>query len=1015
MDWPVLNNQTEASLHEKAAQLARNFTPEWRFDPAHPDAGTAVLMLFSRMMAGNLRRMNRVPERNYVSYLNLLGIGRIPATPATAYVHFAPVDGVPGPVAIQAGTRLLALPTGEFPDEIPFTTDSVLSVVNATLQVMVVAHGERDTISLIHPGEQGVLSQPLTLLRPDADNLQSHAIYIEHAKLFRAEGTIRVTLLLEREARQRLMPETLGMLADPRRVQWTYYTNDGWQPFDTVRVDENQLILDKQSQGPLLETEVNGHTGMWIRGSVFQGAIHDVIEGIHPLTIDRVDIKTESLTLDHAHGLPPDQVFANDVEVESEGFHPFGTYFNTFNTCYISQSEAFSKPGAEVSLQFTLQCVPTAYGLDNTPDIRWRFIMRESEFKKHVIPELSVHEALYEYWNGRGWVRLDVSPGASTMFSIADERLTQITFVCPDDLEITDVNGHSNYWIRLRIGRMDNNYAAHCIYHSPHLHDLRLHYQYRAHGRAPSHLLAFNNLEWVDVTPVPGSGPSTDPWFVSMGRQGLQLICGIDGVLEGGPVGLYLAGKNPGGKSPFSTVDWTYLDEQNSERIWLGLGTSDDTGRFAKSGVVRFLCPKPVQSLPWLGRKLRWIRCRLWVPDSVDTGWSLERALFNVVACTQRTYVEDEMPSVISSAGTWSATLMHAGILTQSVWVDETGQLSSDELHQLEADSKLDVLRDVNNEIMRVWVVWESVPNFSSSASHHRHYVVDRVSGSLLFGDGQQGRVLPGVDPVIRVSYAHGGGELGNVDKGRINATVTAIPFMNQISNPDPAFGGTDAETWEETLRRGPNRVSHRDRATTAEDWERLALESSSQIARVKCFPNRNQRMGKVPGYVTLTLLTKDRKVDTFLNVRKRLLGRLQASVPSVLTVGDRLQIIPPAFIHIGIHVHLVLERMDDLIHVEGAVRRRLNDYFDIDHGNHHGRGWQIGEQYHHSPLYGYLKSIPGISFIERMDPTIMVDDGQLIRELVLDDLRTVRNGIVVSGTHQLSARIEMRRAGADA
>jgi hypothetical protein len=66
-------DQLRAAVLQRAAQLV----PEWQAtDPA--DVGTALTAIFAHDLELLLERLNRVPEKNLLAFLDMLGVGLLP-------------------------------------------------------------------------------------------------------------------------------------------------------------------------------------------------------------------------------------------------------------------------------------------------------------------------------------------------------------------------------------------------------------------------------------------------------------------------------------------------------------------------------------------------------------------------------------------------------------------------------------------------------------------------------------------------------------------------------------------------------------------------------------------------------------------------------------------------------------------------------------------------------------------------------------------------------------------------
>ena len=90
---PVLDDRSYDQIVADARQLIPHYAPDWtNLNPSDP--GITLLELFAWMTEMLLFRLNRVPELNYVKFLQLLGIELEPAQPAATELTFTLVSPV---------------------------------------------------------------------------------------------------------------------------------------------------------------------------------------------------------------------------------------------------------------------------------------------------------------------------------------------------------------------------------------------------------------------------------------------------------------------------------------------------------------------------------------------------------------------------------------------------------------------------------------------------------------------------------------------------------------------------------------------------------------------------------------------------------------------------------------------------------------------------------------------------------------------------------------------------------
>ncbi|WP_214102581.1 putative baseplate assembly protein [Acrocarpospora catenulata] len=130
---PNLDDRRWADLVEEATELIGHYAPQWT-DRSPGDPGIALVELFAWLVEGLIYRLNQVPEKNYVAFLNLLGITRLPATPARTLLTFTAQTGQTA--LVPAGTRVQTMGS-ESQAPVVFQTEAELLALSAGLSMIV--------------------------------------------------------------------------------------------------------------------------------------------------------------------------------------------------------------------------------------------------------------------------------------------------------------------------------------------------------------------------------------------------------------------------------------------------------------------------------------------------------------------------------------------------------------------------------------------------------------------------------------------------------------------------------------------------------------------------------------------------------------------------------------------------------------------------------------------------------------------------------------------------------------
>ncbi|WP_406079888.1 putative baseplate assembly protein [Micromonospora sp. NBC_00858] len=117
---PHLDDRAFLDLVTEARERIRQSCPAWTDLSAH-DPGMALVEAFAHLTEVMIYRLNQLPEKAYVSFLNLLGVARHAPTAAWADVRFTRSGTDRGAVRIPAGLRVAAA-RGADPRPVVFVT-----------------------------------------------------------------------------------------------------------------------------------------------------------------------------------------------------------------------------------------------------------------------------------------------------------------------------------------------------------------------------------------------------------------------------------------------------------------------------------------------------------------------------------------------------------------------------------------------------------------------------------------------------------------------------------------------------------------------------------------------------------------------------------------------------------------------------------------------------------------------------------------------------------------------------
>ncbi|HBV97852.1 MAG: hypothetical protein JL50_17965 [Peptococcaceae bacterium BICA1-7] len=1007
---PLIDTRDIKALISRMKYMFPYYTPEWRFTPEDPDAGTALFLIFADMFHENIKRFNRVPLKNFIAFLNMFNVSVFPAGAAAGFVAFRLSEGAGEPVHIPAGTQVSASPEGR--GTVVFETERHMLATPASIVEAYNVSPELDSIYRIEesffqhsPGTDRTHITMFDFTGPE--NLQEHSLYLGHEGLFNIGETALVELQVINSLKRYSEPSICQRLAYGRNTQWSYWCGEEWRPFDEVLASDNKIILKKATPGMIEKRESESLNSRWVRCRLKDKRINVLGD----IVMDGLKISVDYYDCEGLGGVAPGRVFYNDVPRDPQGFYPLGEYFVLYDNFYLSSQEVFSKKGSLVDVKFTLTHIEKIMKSETESGPNFKDIMKSEEFEEPRLPEVSVLTVSWEYWNGKGWAKLFSHNEYEDIFYHPAAGEVEICFKCPLDMEETYVNDHFDFWIRARVLSIENIYTVPSIYRTPWIENIRLKYHYEGEKYPAEHCLIQNNAEYRNMTSAARGESSFSP-FYSFDKKIPAFFMGFDSPPVKGPISIMFSIKQQKDSGEKPLLEWEYLRGSGVRTEWASLKIADETAGFTRSGTVVFAGPGDFARGTIFGRDLYWIR--IVNPDGRLEREGLSKPMvrgiyMNCTRVVQHQSIKNEMFETVPGPDGREYHLSMFPVIREEVWVNEAGHLGPDDQDRLAAGqpSMIEVVRDQIGNVLEAWFRWIPVEDLSQSSPEDRHYVIDRLTGTVSFGDGRNGRIPPhlGRDNV-RINYKIGGGAGGNVGAFEIKNLQNSIVFVDGVYNPDPTGGGYDTETLEKALARGPQLLRHRNRAVTAEDYQWLAREASQDIVRVKCLPNLNREGKKESGCLSVVVVPGEMGGDSFPELKARVERYLKERSASTAVFQDGINVMEPAYLEISVLAELAVNEVDVVALAEKEAVDKLNEFLHPLTGNFGGRGWEIGQYPHISEFYTLLKSVKNVNHVESVSISVIKVENDVGTEINTDFLDNLPYGMVMNGRHRVAVGV---------
>ncbi|MFD1565068.1 putative baseplate assembly protein [Haloarchaeobius amylolyticus] len=1049
---PVIDDRDRDALETELRELAAQYTESW--DPTTDDNAAVLLRIFSHLGDDVIRRLNDVPAKHRLAFLDALGFDRRPPQAARLPLTFEVSTDIDRNVSIPGGSQAVAEPSDGSTQLFEVPQDGGFEATGASLTDVIAVDPAADRI--VDHGDIRTADEPVELFT--GENVQEHVLYLAHDDLLTLEAGSPITITAETTV-DRAVLET--------ELVWEYYgeADDGtvdWHRLERWTDDEStgdeigpDALRDRLQSGVPSQSD-DGRVELRFRlpGETVEHTVDDIESRWLRCRIagdvsapESFSMCLTSITASVGHdtreeGLVPDALLSNDVPLSTNdggGIRPFGRVPHPPATFYIASEEAFTKRDGIVEVRLEPPVEPDADGID--PDADTGLLEEidsevsgdgESEFPTQGVgildgpPELS-----WEYWTGSGWSRLTVLEDETNALRSAGCVRVSV----PPDIEPVAVSGHENVWIRARL--VSGNYShplvgvtdagtRNSLVESPtppRFGDVSIHYDC---GRQPFETIRTKNNASLSGVPTGGDGPLTP--FTDLPDETQTLYLGFDEPLRDGPLSFFVSMADVTYPRSFDPgTRWEYCPNPDKSE-WEKLTTQDRTGGLTERGMVRLTFPEPTTAFELFGRQRHWIRIRI-TQDEFDrnagsdaklrsaqltpeTDRSRDRTtappiLEGLYPNTQWAYntrtIEDEVVGSSDGSHDQSFACAHTPVIDVDVWVDEYATLSTSERRDLLAERPADVRRvtDASGDVTEWWVKWQQVPDVLDSAPTDRHYVVDRIDGTISFGDGNRGRIPPSGQNNITVTYTTGGGRDGNVAADTITDLKSSISLVEDVSNPRPADGGADAESSDALVTRTTAQLKHRGRAVTPSDYEQLATAACRELATVTCNPGGTPDDGDVV-LLIVPHAQREKPVPSMeLEQRVRDVVRERAPASLVESETSRIVVRGPRYAEVSISVSVSTADSASVSLLKEAVERRLDEFLHPIEGNG-GDGWSFGERPSAAALADLVDGIDSVADVLELDATIDIDGGESLT-LVRETASLPADALICSGVHEVA------------
>lgn len=263
-------------------------------------------------------------------------------------------------------------------------------------------------------------------------------------------------------------------------------------------------------------------------------------------------------------------------------------------------------------------------------------------------------------------------------------------------------------------------------------------------------------------------------------------------------------------------------------------------------------------------------------------------------------------------------------------------------------------------------VSWTQIDDFSAAGPAATVFAFDPIAAVLQFGNGING-VIPASGSRITATYRTSQGTVSNV-AGGLEWEVPALGGGIYGVNLDPVTGGADAEQLADLQARARIARTLLPIVTDADLLAAARTLTGLRLVRAEMAP-----VGTSPPSVRTLVAMRERGADADASATPETPPWLEAVRRALwmqLTLGQRLRVIAPRYVPIGLQVAVTVASDADPATIAGQIAAALQSHFAPLAGAAGTPPWPLGAAVAVQSIRGWIRALPGVSAVTGVELT---------------------------------------------
>jgi hypothetical protein len=213
----------------------------------------------------------------------------------------------------------------------------------------------------------------------------------------------------------------------------------------------------------------------------------------------------------------------------------------------------------------------------------------------------------------------------------------------------------------------------------------------------------------------------------------------------------------------------------------------------------------------------------------------------------------------------------------------------------------------------------------------------------------------------------------------KITALIKTLPDVSRIYQPFPSFDGRLKESAKNYYTRVAERLKHKNRVITPEDYEKVILDAFPNLFQVKCLTHFSHPEFVNTGIVKIIVVPRLNQATTFYEPRVSYneLEEIEQHVKKIMSPFADLQVINPVFERVRVSCKVRLENDRSTGEFVDRLERDLRQFICPWFANEQGE-MRFGGDIEKDDVLSFIESLDYVKFVTKLSIVVLhYNDGE--------------------------------------